>query len=77
MNYRYPFRSATQLSVDISVVLRINSWKPSNVFAIFLYKQSAKVACLFRFASVAEEAFVGAFFFPLEEDNTEAHTQQD
>ena len=47
------------------------------MFSLFSSKQSAKVACLFRFASVAEEAFAGAFFFPLEEDNTEAHTQQD
>ena len=60
----------TQLSIDISVVLKDKQLEAIKCFCYFF---------LFRFASVAKEAFVGAFFLPLEEDNTEAYTcmQQD
>ena len=48
----------TQLSIaDISVVLKDKQLETIKFFCYF---------CLFRFASAAEEAFAGPFFFPLE-----------
>jgi len=67
----------TQLSVDISVVLKDKQLEAVKRFPYFpLNNLAAKVA--FSDLQASLEAFAGAFFLPLEEDNTETrHTQQD
>ena len=47
------------------------------MFSLFSSKQSAKAFHADLQAPLKSRAFAGAFFLPLEEDNTEAHTQQD